>query len=119
MDEYIMGYLYSEIGQNDEKNELLLHREAKEAGCRRVLICMAVFNKVLEHAKLIHGETSQSSGGDGSPRDGVQRKAFGLLTILYLDHFTQDDSYICKSLLSSMFKISAPSVLGISEVKRD
>lgn len=60
---------------------------------------------------------NQSSAEEGGPWEGVQRKPSELLDILYLDHFAQDDNYICKNLLRSVFKISALSLLGMLYLK--
>lgn len=45
------------------------------------------------------------------PGKGVQRKP----SAKYLDHLAQDCSYICKTFLSCVFKISILPVLSISE----
>lgn len=45
------------------------------------------------------------------PGKGVQRKP----SAKYLDYLAQDCSYICKTFLSCIFKISALPVLSISE----
>ena len=67
------------------------------------------FHKVLECAKLIHENTSQSHGGEDSPWKEVQ----GRPSAKYLDHLAQDGSDVGKTLLSCMFRVSALPVLGI------
>lgn len=85
-----MVYLCNEMTHNNETNERLLHTETsiqkKKLGVEGFIYSLAAFNKVLEHAKLIHGDTSQSSGGEGSPWEGLQGKPF----TKYLDHLAQD-----------------------------